>query len=65
MVGFQGILEFDTHPYDKQKSKSYAHVYLDIYIYMYTYAYGRIELERKISWNVKMTGSRIKAQSFP
>jgi hypothetical protein len=34
-------------------------------VYIYTYTYSSIELERKISWNVKITSSPITTRSFP
>ena len=41
MLGFQGILEFDTYPDDKQPRAYFAHnnilTYNDIYIYIYIY----------------------------
>ena len=34
-------------------------------VYIYTYTYSSIELERKISWNVKITSSPITTRSSP
>ena len=71
MVGFRGISLTHTHMTNKWAHIMHMYILICIYytivysIYIYTYTYSSIELERKISWNVKITSSPITTRSFP